>query len=446
MSLDLDLDRLAAAKLWLISAPTAGTVGAGTVGARGAGARGAGTPRDLPYLAQALYALVPVRCDEVARMSCDERWRLYVNPAWLAAASVPRIGAELAHLVWHLLHDHATRARDQDVDRATAAAWATATHAALAATLEPDRLRPPWLERPGDLGLPEKWSAEEYFAAISRLPSGDGSVDARDGDGRDGHAHDGDGHDPADGCGSGADGLARGHELGEAADISHVSTHEAGEIRRIVAIEYRDHLLQRGTEPGEALRWVRTTLEPRVPWPELLTGAVRRAVGWAAGRGDFSYRRPSRRTGALPGIVLPGQHRPVPRVSVVVDTSASMDDGLLARALGEVDGAIAALGVPGTSVSVYSVDAAVHTVQRVRRARDARLVGAGGTDLRHGLAAAAQERPRPDVVIVLTDGDTPWPHTPPVGAAVVVGVLGRRRSDLPPTPDWATRVECLLEE
>ena len=41
----MDLDRLAAAKLWLVSAPVA---------------PGLDGPRDLPYLAHALYALVPV--------------------------------------------------------------------------------------------------------------------------------------------------------------------------------------------------------------------------------------------------------------------------------------------------------------------------------------------------------------------------------------------------
>src|SRR5690606_30374258 len=137
--------------------------------------------------------------------------------------------------------------------------------------------------------------------------------------------------------------------------------------------------------------------------------------------------------------------RPVPRVAVVVDTSASVDDGLLARALGETDGAIAALGVPGSHLTVYSVDAAVHTAQKLTRARDARLVGAGGTDLRLGLRAIEAQRPRPDVVIVFTDGDTPWPAAPPPGARVVVGLLGRRGQVLPPTPRWAIRVECLLD-
>lgn len=422
----LDLRALAAAKLWLISEPTAFAIQSTTVTTSAGGE----SPRGLPYLAHALYALIPVESDEVPRITCDEWWRIYVNPRWLAAAPVPEIGSELAHMTWHLLADHTARARDQGVDRSTAPAWCSAADLTVAHTLEPDQLRPQGLVTARDLHLLPGLSAEEYFARLSRLPAGDAQGGAL--------PHDG-------GCGSGADGVARRHERSPDSDLGTVTSFDAHEIRRIAAIEYRASARARGTEAGDALRWVQQTLEPRVPWEPLLAGAVRRAVGWAAGRGDYTYTRRSRRAASLPGIVLPGQRRPVPRLAIVVDTSASVDDRLLARALGEVDGAIAALGVPGSSVTVYSVDAAVHAVTRVRRATDARLVGAGGTDLRLGLEAVAAERPRPDVVIVFTDGDTPWPAGPSQSCAVVAAILGRDRESLPPTPLWVTRVECLLD-
>ena len=47
-----------------------------------------------------------------------------------------------------------------------------------------------------------------------------------------------------------------------------------------------------------------------------------------------------------------------------------------------------------------------------------RLEGGGGTDMGAGLDAAAALRPRPDLIIVLTDGFTPWrPAPPPVSAS-----------------------------
>ena len=148
--------------------------------------------------------------------------------------------------------------------------------------------------------------------------------------------------------------------------------------------------------------------------------------------------------GALPNVVLPGTRRPVPNVAFVVDTSGSVDDTLLARALGEVDGALRGLGVSGSSVTVLSCDAAVHTVQRVRSARGAKLAGGGGTDMRVGVAAAEELRPRPDVIVVFTDGYTPWPQSAPPGASVIVALLGRGGYTMPPTPPWGRRIECRL--
>ncbi len=409
----LDLQKIAAAKLWLISpAPDPSRLDA---------------PRNVAYLAHALYALVPVASTEVDSMTCDEWWRIYVNPDWLISATVPEVGSQLAHLTWHLLSEHTERARTQGVDRSTVTEWNTATDMAISRTLAVEFLKPDPFPLPADINARGGLSAEEYFAMLSGLPANQHPLEA--------------GFDEPRGCGSGADGVARSSELWPDRDIGEVGEMEARDIRRRVAIEYRDHASKRGHEPGDALRWVKQTLEPTVPWQPLLAGAVRRAIGWAAGRGTYTYSRPSRRASSVPNVVMPGQHRPVPRVSIIVDTSGSVDDRMLARALGEVDAVIAALGVPGSHLTLYSVDAAVHTVKKLRSARDAQLVGAGGTDLRIGLRAIEAERPRPDVVIVFTDGDTPWPASPPPGAAVIVALLAEP-STAPRTPAWAVPVLC----
>lgn len=419
---ELDLQKLAAAKLWLISAPPAVSTAPGST-----------APRDLAYLTHALYALVPISNPRVATMSCDEWWRIYINPLWLAVAEVSDVGAQLAHMVWHLLSQHTERARSIGVDRSTAADWATAADCALAATLAADQVQPREFRRPGDLPAKPGLSAEQYFAVLSGLPPR--PIDS-DPNPSDQHL------DERDGCGSGADGIERVFELGPARDVGVVTEFEAREIRRRVAIDYRTRARRRGHAAGDAMRWVQQVLEPTVSWQLLLASAVRSAFGWAAGRGHYTYARPSRRASSVPRVVLPGQQRPVPRVSIVVDTSGSVDDRMLSRALGEVDAVIATLGVPGSHVTLYSVDAAVHTAQRVRRARDARLVGAGGTDLRVGLRAIETERPRPDVVIVFTDGDTPWPATPPPGAVIVVALLRPTEESAQRVPTWAHLIEC----
>ena len=151
-------DAVAAAKLWLIA---------------DAGSR-------LPYLARGLYALVTVETTEVPRIASDEHWRLYVNPDWAASVEVESLARDLAHELWHLLLDHAGRARSVGVDRATGAAWHRATDLALFDTLSPEGVASADLVanagalRAGHPGkLPPGRPAEEYWATLTRLPAGD---------------------------------------------------------------------------------------------------------------------------------------------------------------------------------------------------------------------------------------------------------------------------------
>jgi hypothetical protein len=58
-----------------------------------------------------------------------------------------------------------------------------------------------------------------------------------------------------------------------------------------------------------------------------------------------------------------------------------------------------------------------------------------------GITAAAGLRPRPSVVVVLTDGMTPWPASPPPGVRVVVALIGPGRAGVPRPPAWARVVE-----
>ncbi|MFF4624534.1 VWA-like domain-containing protein [Nonomuraea jabiensis] len=161
----------------------------------------------------------------------------------------------------------------------------------------------------------------------------------------------------------------------------------------------------------------------------------------AAGRVDFSYRRPSRRAGAHPEIVVPAMVSPVPAVAVVIDTSGSVTEPRLDQLLTELTGILNGVAGPNRRLRVICCDVAAHPVQEVRRAADVRLTGGGGTDMRAGLAAATALRPRPDLVIVLTDGQTPWPERR-VAAEVVVCLIGEDGH----APEWAAAVRVPKED
>src|SRR5205085_9833975 len=127
----------------------------------------------------------------------------------------------------------------------------------------------------------------------------------------------------------------------------------------------------------------------------------------------------------------------VPEVAVVCDTSASMTEDLLARVLTEVEGLLGSVGVRRQALRVLSCDVVAHSVQRVTSARQVSLFGGGGTNMAAGIEAALRAKPKPAVVVVLTDGYTPWPPVAPKGTRVVVGLLG---DHAPSPPRWARTV------
>ncbi|NEA04312.1 hypothetical protein G3I28_34210, partial [Streptomyces sp. SID10116] len=166
---------------------------------------------------------------------------------------------------------------------------------------------------------------------------------------------------------------------------------------------------------------------------------------------DYTYGRPARRSAGVPGVVLPSLRRRPPRVCVVIDTSGSVSDAELGSALLEVTAISRAVGGRRDLVTALPCDAAAPSVHSLCRAEGIPLVGGGGTDLRAGFARALRARPAPDIVVVLTDGQTPWPRTRPA-CRTVVGLFpraGRARSwdeddpdHVPDTPPaWARVVE-----
>jgi predicted metal-dependent peptidase len=196
-----------------------------------------------------------------------------------------------------------------------------------------------------------------------------------------------------------------------------------------------------GTVPIGLRRWAEDVLGARIDWRKVLAAEIRRGLAAVAGMVDYAYRKPSRRATAVDGVILPGFVRPVPEVAVVIDTSGSMHEALLGQALGEVESLFRALGSGRRRLRVIPCDASAHGLQRVTAARQIELLGGGGTDMGAGITAAGALKPRPSVVVVLTDGYTPWPAEPPVGMTVVVGLL--RESPMSP-PRWArvVRIEA----
>jgi predicted metal-dependent peptidase len=384
-----------------------------------------------PYFMHALFAATPVAAPGLGTFAVDGAWRLYMDPELLVGPArwpSPTAAAVLLHEVGHLIRDHAGRAEALPHPRHHLA-WNLSGDAEINDDLLAAGIPlPEGVVTPSALGCDDGDLAETYYAALVP-PDGSSTEPLPDDDGA--------------GCGSGSGCPPAPGEL--PADVAlpdgtgqPITPAEGDFVRRRVALDVtaHQHAKGRGSIPAGLSRWAATVLSPPVvAWDRVLRAAVRRAVADRAGRVDYTYSRPSRRT--VPHIVKPAMRGPSVVVSIVVDTSGSMSQADLDAAMAEVHGVLKATGVAREHIRLLSCDAATTTGQRVRSVTSVRLTGGGGTDMRVGIDAAERTLPAPHVVIVLTDGDTPWPDTP-TRARLVCAVIAAE----PPTstPGWATTV------
>ena len=130
--------------------------------------------------------------------------------------------------------------------------------------------------------------------------------------------------------------------------------------------------------------------------------------------------------------------RPLPRVAVIVDTSGSVGEVALQRAWSEVHGCLRTLGVRRDLLTVFAADVDVRRLTGPPR-RQMALLGGGGTNMALAIETALQSLARPDLVVVITDGLTPWPVRKP-SRPVIVALLPSTMKR-PATPSWARTVE-----
>jgi len=239
-------------------------------------------------------------------------------------------------------------------------------------------------------------------------------------------------------CGSAATGVQQPWEDPSPANGGGEGVEDADwkDIERRVAAAIREEAQKsRGTVPGSWVSWAEEILRPEtIPWDQELAGACRWAINDVSGKVTHNYKRPSRRQQATPDVVFPSMRRPVPNVIFIGDTSASMSEGALALVRGVVEDVCMALGA---ALTFLATDAAVHGVQRAHNGRSIEMRGRGGTDMRVGIAAALDDMtPRPDVIILGSDCETPWPDADP-GVRVIICAIEANERSIAACPEWA---------
>ena len=366
------------------------------------------------YFAPAIFNLVPVETTLIASMAVDSRWRLYYNDAWLASHSVEENAALVLHEVNHLLRDHEGRKKAAEIKDARR--WNTAGDCEIN-----DDLQAEGLPLPGDPPLPEKYglknggSAEIYFHQLPKPPRSNRSAATNDA------------APAAEDCGSGAHGESRAWELpaddGRPDGVGGVDRVKAELVRREVAQRIIDMAREGGDVPVGWRRWARGMLTPKVDYMATIRHVVRKALRDSTiARYDRTYSRPHRRQACYGELLMPSYDQPRPRPGFLIDTSASMEDSQLARAVAELGGLTRQLGC-GADVVVACCDADVHSMKKVFGAAHVELYGGGGTDIGVGLRSFIDRPVHPiDLLVIVTDCHTPWPDEVPPFPVITIRV------------------------
>lgn len=169
----------------------------------------------------------------------------------------------------------------------------------------------------------------------------------------------------------------------------------------------------KGTLPAGIDRLIDAIKKPeQSPWRRLRRIVTKSLAGYDA----TSWRRLQRRM-IVRGVGMPGRiAQGVGRVGVVGDTSGSIHDDVL-RLFGGHMASIVDDAKPELT-KIYWCDAKVHRVDdakngtQLRQILSSKIPGGGGTDMRKGVEAAMADKC--DIIIVLTDGETPFHDNPKV--------------------------------
>lgn len=384
----------------------------------------------LPWFAPALFKCKIQLTELVAVAAIDMNLNVYFNPEVIDQIdresidrkdALAQIGFLWIHEISHILREHSERAKAQNAD---AKLWNIAADLEINDSNWSDLIMPksfPGL-LPQTYNLPTGQITEFYYKKILQEIEEHNQqfkyvVD--EGEGVHGHSR------PWE---------LEGKGLGDGQVLDPL---QLDIVRRAVAKEMQDTEVGIGTLPGGWKNWAREMLKSKVDWRKKLRHRMKMSIATGLGNKlDYSFQRPSRRQSVYHPILPPtlsGQLNA--NIACVVDTSGSMDSRQLNQALAEIQALLKAFQSP---VTIIPCDAKAYRHSKIAFEHELftmdNLAGGGGTDMRVGITAALNLRPKPDAILVLTDGYTPFPARP-FKTPVLFGLLGKNPPK-PPNPPW----------
>lgn len=319
---------------------------------------------------------LPMVEDKSAPTAYTDSKMIGYNPDFIATLTAGQIETLLAHELMHVILMHCVRRNGRRPRM-----WNAAGDYAINLALAEDGFEAidDWLFDYDYRGM----SADQIYAILDREQDKRGKS-GQDYDDSDVGSMGGDVHEPAD--------LTDEERREIERKIKH-SVAQAATAARMA-----------GQLGGALARLVEDIIHTPVPWTDMLRNYASRVV-----REDESWSRRNRRH---TDVFLPGKygHR-VGEVVIIGDTSGSITN----KELAEVSKQAAAIleDVQPERIRLVWADAKVAGEQVFERGEyvEALPKGGGGTDMRVPLSHVEQYEP--DVVVLITDGYTPWPTVEP---------------------------------
>lgn len=353
-----------------------------------------------PYMMDAVYMLVPhpIKLPPQANgMAVTALGVLLYDPETITKKwKIEDVMTGLVHEADHILRKHHKRGIERSIASSEEHIWNVGTDAEINDDLAAMQL--PLLDTdatPKKYKLPDGKLAEWYFDELKKQATST-TITCRGV------------------CGSGA-GSPLPDEDGLGAPV--IADKQKREVHLEAMREsVAEAVMKHGSAPANLKRWAnefKNVKKKQIDWRTQLLASARLAVSWAKGNTHSTYAQPNRRQGGVGwgagAPVLAGSHRPIAEIALVQDTSGSMGGAAFQST---IDQAGEILAASGGKVTFMSIDAMVHTKQKIKSANQiqALLQGGGGTDFRPAFTALKLLKPRPSIIVFATDGQGYYPE------------------------------------
>lgn len=292
---------------------------------------------------------------------------------------------------------------------------------------------PKWVVYPERYGLPEGLTMEQYFAELMKDPE---ETDQKTGRREVG----------AGACGSVAGNGTKSEQQVEAEHADKARSTQELNAAATASAREAQKFFEAKQGAGSVPEWADSLLErankrPDRDWEKEVGHVVRRSSGIIiAGGADFSMRRPSKRS-MISDFLRPGMIEQRYTAFLGFDVSGSMGEVQMNHAKDLACGFLQQTGID--SAWVCQFDTAIvkpPTLQRLRDVENMHRHAQGGTDFRPVFKHIQTMRPRPDLVMIFSDGDGPAPNACPPGMAVIWVIVPSHWRRKP--TDWGHYVIC----